>query len=133
MLEGLQVSVPVEVLARRLLVCQVLLGLSQLSQQSELSVQISDECLSLVVMYRYALLNLLDLLELLDPLVRQVLTRLWPFNEHILQVLDVILPILLSIGFLRFRYFDVLLLRDPGLFLFKIVALCLCRAIQTVR
>ena len=75
-LEGLQVLVPVQIEAAGVLVGEVLLRLGQLSEEPELRVEVSHQRLPFVVVQGDALFQNLDLVELLDPLVGQVLRRL---------------------------------------------------------
>ena len=61
----------------------MLLGLRQFAQESKLSLQVSHQRLSLVVMQRYARFQLLDLVELVNPFIRNVLGGLGAFNEDV--------------------------------------------------
>lgn len=57
--------------------------LCQLAKESELILNVPDHGLSLEVIQRYALLEHLNFLKLLNPLEREVLARLRAFNECI--------------------------------------------------
>lgn len=118
MLEWLQVRISIKILSCCLLVIQVLLCLGQFPQKSELCVEVPHESLPFVLGNGNALLNLLDLFELLDPLVRQVLAGLRSFNEDVLQVFEVVLAGLVGIELLDLGDFDLLFLVDPWLLLF---------------
>ena len=85
MLEWLQIWVTVQILAWSLLVGKMLFGLCELPQQSKLCVEVSYKRLTLIVRDGYACFQLLDFIELLNPLIWQVLWRFWSFNQHFWQ------------------------------------------------
>lgn len=86
-LERLEVGVTVEIhvvlMSVRFLVGQVLLGLGQLPQKAELSREVADEGLPLVVMERDAGFKLLDLVQLVYPLIGDVLRWFRALNKYV--------------------------------------------------